>query len=105
MYKKSWSINNTDIRFDRIYVIQTIKSFLSTGSWAVTEDEKCLLVERVINKVEIFEKKLSDRFKRYLDHDHVVDHDHINDVMRLSQIQIRYYISVCMQQEFKHLTL
>lgn len=101
MNKKAWSIYNDRIEFDRDFIIQTINSFLDN----INTDEKFLLIDSILNKIVTFEKKLFDRFKIYLHHDHKVNYNHINDVMFSMQLKIRYYISVCVQQEFRHLTL
>lgn len=105
MNKKAWSIYYDRIEFDRDFIKQTINSFVKENYENITEEEKLLLIDSILNKIVTFEKTLFDKFNIYIHHDSKPDYNHINDVMFSMQLKIRYFISVCMQQEFRHLIL
>lgn len=105
MNKIKFTITDNQIKFNRRSSIETIKHFLRINNIDPTQEEKHLLIESVINKIEIFERNLSNKLNIYLDHEKDIDNNYVNDILFKMHVNIGYFISVCVQQEYKHLTL
>lgn len=100
-----FSIIDDQIKFNRLNLIQTIKNFLQIYNTSLTHEEKQQIVESIINKIEIFERKLSDKLKIYLRHEKEVNSNYIDSIILKAHSNIGYFISICLQQEYKDLTL
>lgn len=103
MNKITYTITDNQIKFDRLSIIKTIKNWLAKNTEPATQEEKSLLLETVLNKIETFEKKLSSSFKIYLDYEKEIDKNYVNDIILNMQTKVNYFISICVQQEFRHL--
>lgn len=102
MNKIPYTLTNNQIKFDRFFLIQLIKRYIATN---ISYQEKQFLIAAIINKVEIFEKKLSENFQLYLRYETDIDNDYIDYIIQQLQPRLNNFISTCMQQEYKHLIL
>lgn len=102
MNKIPYTLTNNQIKFDRFFLIQLIKGYIGTN---ISYQEKQFLIAAIINKVEIFEKKLSENFQLYLRYETDVDNDYIDYIIQQLQLRLKNFINTCLQQEYKHLIL
>lgn len=102
MNKKRYAIKDNTIKFHRIWIFSLMKNLQDLN---LPYNEIYQIINSLLNKIEFFEKKLSENFQQYALYETEVDKDYINHILHQQQIRIRYFVNICIQQEFKHLIL
>ncbi len=100
MNQRTFDIIDNKIKFSRSSIIRAIKYNINHSNINRTPEEKTLLFQTLLSKIEIFEKKLSDRFEIYLKYDNDIDDQYITEIMQEMQQKVNYFIYVCTLQEY-----
>lgn len=105
MNQIAFDIIDGEIKFFQPSVIGTIRYYLDHTSIHRTPEEKNLVLRVLLEKIKVFEKRLSERLAIYMSHDVEVDDSYVTDIMLEMQHKVNYFILVCVHQEYRLSTL
>ena len=96
-----FELSDDGVKFSRRWVMTTLQFHMKASNNILSSNE----ISKIIEEIDSFEKKLSDRYRVFLNYETDIDSNLVGKVFYIMQHQVNFYILACVenkQQAFKH---